>query len=1020
MVKMTKKLAKRLRIAVVTALIAIFGIVSLPLGSVRRNTVSAEEQTADTGSDTVVDAKYDSIEVTFNYYRPSGSYTGDNVWVWSVDGTYAGNGYAFTDTKEFPGYEGKKWATATVKFENIDVNADGQLFGVIYRNGGEIGTGQWGEDSDVTKDSGDMFILESKLDPTTKKVEVFYVAQSKTLFYTVDDAMSNKITAAFFNKFDGVHIETSKTITDKSVFKVKNGEGEVVGTYDCAKEKLAENAVSLNITLDAELDLSDKYTVCDEPVGEFDKSVNFLSRDVIKNQLYGTEAFGNRYNYDGFLGSRYNADSGKTEFAVWSPAAKTVALNIYDAGEDGEAETQAMTKGEKGVWSVDVTGNLSGKYYTYVVNSSAEIVDPYAKSAGKNGKRGMIVDLDATDPEGWADQKDPVLESNSKAVIYEAQLRDLTIHESSNVSAANRGKFLGLTEKGSDDKTTPLEYIQALGVTAVHFQPLFDFASVDESFKVATYNKDGEYNWGYDPLNYNVPEGSYSSDPSDGAARVSEMKQMIMALHNEGIQVVMDVVYNHVSDHNSSNFQTLVPGYYFRSDKNGEYCNGSGCGNETASERYMFRRFMIDSVKYWTEEYKIDGFRFDLMGLHDVETMNAIYDELVKINPDVIIYGEGWTAAPSGMPADSAAAVKANAKQMPNIAVFNDDFRDGMKGGVFEIRSTGFVSGSRTDSAVYVGAAGWCACSTLNTSSQVNNPTQNVNYVSAHDNNTLWDKLNCSINTDEDTLKAMNRLAATSVLTSQGISFFLAGEELLRSKPTTEKNDYGNNAQHWVTDEDVFVSGNSYKSPDSVNAIDWSLAEKNADMVEFYTNLIAIKKTFPQFSLTTAAQINSCLTVADNNKYDGVAYYAVKDPNSNSHAIVILNAAKEAKEIAVPQASYKVYVEGAVAKSDISDPIKTFEGDKYTVGAYSAVVMIADMEESDVDAWYDSLNKKPSTTDDKTDGTDGGKGNGLALGLGLGLGLGIPLVIAAVVVAVVLVKKKGAKAGSKSDKNGGD
>lgn len=897
-----------------------------------------------------------AVRLTVNYYRPAADYTGYNMWIWA-DGQN-GNGYQFTADATI---KDKQWKTLTTDLQNV--KSSGNAIGVIVRQSTAGNDWAW--------QTGDMMIPADKI--VNNKCTIYLMQDDDTIYYSPDDvSFANKIKNARFTSFDTVYFDTSAKITAGSVFKIKDDADNVVATLDCSadanKNVVGENYA--NIKLDEELDFGKNYKVVDEPAS-FDEKVNFLSCDVSKTRLYSSAKFDELYGYDGELGVEYSKAS--SVFRVWSPAASAVKLNIYNAGTNGQkTQTADMVKAEKGVWTQTVNGDLNGNYYTYSVTvggRTTEIVDPYARSGGKNGARGMILDLDQTDPTGWQNQNDPQLGSYSEAVIYEAQLRDLTISPTSGVSEANRGKFLGLTEKGTTvngvagGKSTALDYLKELGVTEVHFQPLFDFASVDEGFTSATYNKDGEYNWGYDPLNYNMPDGSYSSDPNNGAARVNEMKQMVMALHNAGIQVVMDVVYNHVSNARTSNFEALMPGYFFRMTDDGNYFNGSGCGNETASDRTMFRKFMIDSVKYWAEEYKIDGFRFDLMGLHDITTMNELYDALAEINPDVMIYGEGWTGGTSGL-SDSNAALQKNASKMPNIAVFNDIIRDGLKGSVFTMSDTGFVSSkSGTDAAVYVGAAG----STDVISSDIyislggdkkafaSNPTQSINYVSAHDNSSLWDKLNASVNKDADTLKAMNRLAATSVLTSQGASFFLAGEELLRSKPTQKTNSYDNRPTAYVTDPSYYFSDNSYKSPDSVNAIDWTLRDTNSDMVEYYKALIAIKKTFPQFKIADKATLKNCLVVKDTTDAslaDGVAVYAVKSPTSSEYAVVIINANPTAKTVSVPNGSYEVFVNGASATASAPTSIS---GGSVSVGAYSAIVMRATLDESAISGWTYSV-----------------------------------------------------------------
>ncbi len=967
------------------ALAAVFVFMTLPFGAFALRSARAETkpQKLDDG---VLGraAALENVTLTVNYYRTDGVYKDWDLWVWAI----GANGSGVKLNREMVGE--KIWATAEIVFESITPDDSNRIIGVIPRKGGD----SW------TEQTGNIYITADMV--VDNAVTIYLVDKDETIYESSEDALANKFTSAGFKTFDSVLIETSQIITASSVIKIKDTSGTVYKTFDCSKDSalVGKRVATLVLDSDFELDFSKTYIICDEPADGFDMEINFSQNTINKYKLYDNAEFAQKFHYDGALGAEYYKE--KTVFTVWSPAASAISVKIYDAGEGGVAvKTVAMARGGKGEWKTDIVGDLNGKYYTYAVTmdgSVVEVVDPYARSAGRDGKRGMILDLAATNPDGWANQANPTLDSYSNAVIYEAQLRDLTIHESSGVTKANRGKFLGLTETGtknSHGQSTALDYIKELGVTEVHFQPLFDFASVKEDFNEATYNKDGEYNWGYDPLNYNVPEGSYSSDPANGEKRVNEMKQMVMALHNAGVQVVMDVVYNHVSSASDSNFEALMPGYYFRTNESGGFLDGSGCGNETASNRYMFGRFMIDSVKYWAQEYKIDGFRFDLMALHDIDTMNALYDELAAINPDVIVYGEGWDAGSNGLDS-SKQANQANAAQMPNIAVFNDVIRDGLKGSVFSMADIGFISGKKnTDSAIYVGAQG-------GTKSFASNPTQSINYVACHDNSLLWDKLNASVNDSRDVLKAMNRLAAAAVITSQGVSFFPAGEEMLRSKPTTKGNNYDNRDTAYLTDPNYYFSDNSYKSPDSVNAVNWDLRNENADMVEYYKGLIAIKTTWKQFQLRTKAEIDSCVTIKDSNMADGVAIYMVKAPDSDEYAVVIFNSNATAHRVAVPQGSYDVYVNGDKASATA---LSSFTGSEFTVGARSAVIMKGGLADSSLSGWaYSATEFKEKS------------GNGLALGLGIGIPAAV-LVAGGAVFGVMFAKKK--KNGKTSDDNEG-
>ncbi len=966
-------------------------VAALPLGFIgaARGTAAAAE--TDVAVAPRAEATIPDFELTINYFRGDGNYSKWNMWLWTLGGK------AITDKNEFTAdvqIGGKTWKTLTVTVSGAEADANGNVVGFIVR------TDNWEKDPD-----GDRFVTVDAI--VDNKVTLYLVTGDAGIYFTESagedamiESMRKKISTAYFTSTTNVHIDASDAITAASYFKVKSDDGKIIGELNCKTSSDVVGGFGADIAV-SNVDFTHSYTVVDEPA-VVDDNVNFAKRQVVMSALYSSDEFNAKYSYDGVLGAEYSAT--ETKFTVWSPVASAMKLNIYSSGEGTDQGTSYdMTAGDKGTWTYTLSGDQKNKYYTYSVKNgdtwTNDIVDPYARSGGRNGKRGMIVDLAATNPTGWDTQNMPTLASNSEAVIWEAQLRDVTIHESSGVSAANRGKFLGLTETGTKNasgKSTALDYLKDLGVTQVHFQPLFDFATVDESFAVATYNKEGEYNWGYDPLNYNMPEGSYSSDPSDGNKRVNEMKQLIMALHNAGIQVVMDVVYNHVSNAQASNFENLMPGYYFRVTDSGNYYNGSGCGNETASEHAMFRKFMIDSVVYWATEYKIDGFRFDLMGLHDIDTMNMLYDELAKVNPDVIVYGEGWTGGTSGLSSDRQAHLS-NAKRMPNIAFFDDVIRDGLKGSFSSLADKGFVQGKAgSDNAVYVGAYGA-------TENFAASPTQNINYVAAHDNSTLWDKLNASVTVDKNSIKAMNRLAATAVLTSQGIGFMLAGEEMMRSKPTTKTNSYDNRPNAYKTDKSYYFSDNSYKSPDSVNAINWNLLDDNGDMVEYYKGMIAIKKSFPQFHLTTKAQIDKCVTVNDENRRDGIASYAVKDPASNKYAFVILNNNDKGKTVDVPQGTYDIFVSGNKASAE---KLSTFTGNSINIAARSAIVMVAELDASAVSGWKYSVEDVADEPDD----------NGLAIGLGIGIPVAV-LAAGGIAAGVILGKKK---KGKKADGNTSD
>lgn len=589
--------------------------------------------------------------------------------------------------------------------------------------------------------------------------------------------------------------------------------------------------------------------------------------------------------YDGNdLGLTYSP--GNSAFRIWSPVAEKAELLLYKEGTGGEVfKTIGMKKSRQGTWVAAVNGDQKGVFYAFRVMVNKDwlnaVPDPYAKSVGVNGKRAMVVDLRETSPAGWEKDRGPALKDQTEAIVYELHVRDASIAANSGIS--NRGKYLGLAEEGttnSDGLSTGLDHIKELGVTHVHLLPFYDFLSVDE-----TKLDIPQYNWGYEPLNYDVPEGSYSTNPRDGISRIRELKQMIQSFHKKGLGVVMDVVYNHTMLTEDSYFNQLVPGYYYRQTEDGEFSNATACGNETASERPMMRKFMLESLKYWVKEYHIDGFRFDLMGVHDIETMNIIARELRKIRPDILLYGEGWTANASPLP-ESKRALKKFAFKLDDIAVFSDDIRDGMKGSVFVNEERGFVSGRPgMEESIRFGVVASCAhpqvdYSKVNYSNApyAKDPSNTVTYAECHDNHVLWDKLALSApEASEAERKEMYKLALSIVLTSQGISFLHAGSEFLRSK-------WGNE--------------NSYNAGDSINAIDWSLKTKNKDVFDYVKALIQLRKEHPAFRMKTGREVAENIRFLDVPA--GVVAYtidgnAVKDKwrkimviyNSRANGVII-------------------------------------------------------------------------------------------------------------------------------------
>lgn len=630
--------------------------------------------------------------------------------------------------------------------------------------------------------------------------------------------------------------------------------------------------------------------------------------------------------YDGTdLGLTYS--SKQSTVKVYSPAVDSMRIHLYEKGHEGAPlETRQMTLDKNGVWSIVLEGDWRGKYYTVQVFHEGkwlnEAVEPYAKATGANGMRAMFVDLSTTNPEGWENDKRPTLASPNDIIIYELHVRDVSIHESSGIK--NKGKFLGLVEAGTKSPTgesTGLDHIKALGVTHVHLLPSFDFMprSVDEM------NPNAKYNWGYDPQNYNVPEGAYSTNPYDGDARIKEFKQMVKTFHDNGIRVILDVVYNHTGQTEDSYFNQIAPKYYYRLNEDGSFSNASGCGNETASERPMVRKFMIESMKYWAEEYHLDGFRVDLMGIHDIETMNLISDELEKIDPTIFVYGEGWTAGDSPLP-EAKRTLKKHTTQLKRIAAFSDDIRDGLKGSVFEHKDKGFVSGKGgMEETIKFGIVASTQhpqidYKKVNYSDAfwANQPSQTMTYVSCHDNHTLFDRLeiSCADASEADRLK-MHRLAGAIVLTSQGVSFLHAGTELARTK---------------------FGVENSFESPDSINQFVWERKTQYKDHFNFYKNLVQLRKNHPAFRMTTTADIQKHLSFfPTQNLFVGYQISGNANGDSWKNIIVLFNGSNETKTVEIPKGDWTVVLEGD--KID-ENGIRKISSESVDIPAIGAIILI--------------------------------------------------------------------------------
>ena len=621
-------------------------------------------------------------------------------------------------------------------------------------------------------------------------------------------------------------------------------------------------------------------------------------------------------NLDGMTGATTQIDKKKQ-----------VEIHIYEDGQGGKAiKTIKMKASGENRWEATVKGDLKGKFYTFDIGKG-ETPGVFAKAVGVNGMRGAIVDMAETNPQGWENDQRPVIQSPADLVIYEMHWRDFSIDASSGLK--NKGKFLALTEPKA------IEHLKSLGVNAVHILPSFDYASVDET-KLDT----PQYNWGYDPKNYNVPEGSYSTDPYNPVTRIKEFKQMVQALHKAGIRVILDVVYNHTFNIDHSNFQLTYPDMYYRKTADGKYSDGSGCGNETASEKPLMREFMLESVKYWIDEYHIDGFRFDLMGVHDIETMQQIRAEVNKIDPSIYIYGEGWSAGSCAYPVDKL-AMKANTQQLNGIAAFSDDMRDALRGPFSDDHKGALLAGlPGEEESLKFGIVGGIAHPQVDMTKVnydkkpwTNNPTEQISYVSCHDDMCLVDRLKASIPslTDKNIpekertaeLIRIDQLAQTAVFTSQGVPFILSGEEMLRDKKGVH---------------------NSYNSPDSINHLDWNNLQRYPQLFTYYKNLIQLRKNHPAFRLATGDKVRQHLEFlpavnSKDVKQDCLVGFLLKDLqgiDAWKTIVVIYNFNKEAKEMAIPEGNYTIACcNGAIDEAGLGE----VSGKEVLVDGQSALIL---------------------------------------------------------------------------------
>lgn len=723
-----------------------------------------------------------------------------------------------------------------------------------------------------------------------------------------------KFTVAKLDELNSISIETNIAFP----FTSKGDEGITVKADDrvltvkkVTSEEIKDGSTTVaKIELSENVKLGQKLTIT---------KLGFTVMEVVLGDVMRSASFEKMFHYEGNdLGNTYS--KSKTSFRVWAPTADEVKLVTYKKWNDKSGIESSMKMSDKGTWIFDLNGDQNGVFYTYKVNINGvwkEAVDPYARSVAANGDKGAVIDLKQTNPEIWLPSEKPTFTNLNDAIVYELHVRDFSIDKNSGMD--NKGKFLAFTEKGTkstDGKRTGVDYIKDLGVTHVQLMPIFDYASVNET------SDKPQYNWGYDPKNYNAPEGSYSTDPYNPSIRVKELKQAVQSLHDSGLRVTMDVVYNHMYSGYDSNFDILVPGYYFRYDKNGNHVNESGCGNTIASENSMARKFIVDSVIYWAKEYNLDGFRFDLMGLTDVKTMNEVRKKLSSLDPSILIIGEGWDMETTLLP--ETKATQKNASKMPEISLFNDTIRDGIKGSVFDAKAKGFVNGKAYgETDIKKGIVGGIDYSSdIKTWGKIA-PLQSVNYAETHDNNTLWDKLLLTNPKDNNEIRLkMHKMADSLILTSQGIPFFQAGQEFLRTKG-------GNN--------------NSYKSNDTVNKLDWLRKSQNIDTVNYFKGLLKLRKAHPAFRMTSAEMIKQnlkFLVVPENV----VAYEISHNANMDtwSDIVVAFNANREDITIKLSKKStWSIVVNGE--KAGIKT-IRQFKGDTLVVPALSSIIIYNSQE----------------------------------------------------------------------------
>lgn len=858
----------------------------------------------------------EDIGFVIHYHRRDSKYTAWNLWIWENGGD--GADYSFTGVDNYG-------AVARYTFEDFSPTALNNGIGFIVK---EAKTWSEGAKKDVDEDR---FIDFSTLDRDEygyyniyleSQEKGIYVDQNKTLLDVI------QYFDIAYNKINGYTIwfQTNNEFEEYVIYQNDN----ILLSNELDEDNdriITKTSKKISYKLGLELpEITDEYIL----EVKFKESQNTLTKEVNKTVLFKTNEFNEKYNYDGELGAIYT--KGQTTFRVWSPLAKSIKLRIYEAGtpssvklhgndvvfSNGSDEYQEyeLESKEKGVWEFVISGDLEGKYYTYVVTNSkfknVEIVDPYAKSTGINGLRGMVVDFSKTNPTGW-DNVELNGKKSNELVVYETHIADLTSSDTWNGKKEYSKKYKGFYETGTtyEGVKTGFDHIKELGVNAVQIIPIFDQANDERQDSIREDGTQREFNWGYNPLNYNALDGIYSLDPFDGYTKIREFKELVKAYSNAGINIIMDVVYNHVSGLDRSSFDVLMPNYYFRY-VSGKPSNGSGCGNETASEMPMFRKFIIDSTMFWAKEYKLGGFRFDLMGLHDIETMNLLTKNLHEnIDSTIAVYGEPWAGGTSALAAPHVGAMQVNMSQYEGFGCFNDKLRDGLiKGGLSAETERGWITNNETMSSsdiddIVSGIQG----RVLKTSKNYE-PEKCINYVTCHDNYTLYDRIKASGIEDDDTIKKMAMLANSIVLTSQGTSFMLAGEEFLRTKGGNE---------------------NSYNASYEVNELNYSLKVQHLDMFENYKKLIKLNVSTDLFSKN--GEECSLINVEVSEESNLIVYTLIDTLNNREYKIAHCNGFNGELSKIVNFEGYTLYLD-TLNSDNLNLNAETLMKDYQTIIAY--------------------------------------------------------------------------------------